>query len=83
MNEEYISLMVKDTSDLVPLPKGIKLVYVYMNYIYMEQPLVYVYNYSSLVCCLKKYIYGLKKSPRAWYAKMKNFLPVMFLTWLV
>jgi hypothetical protein len=40
----------------------------------MEQPLGYVQNDSSLVCHLKKYIYGLKKSPRAWYAKMDNFL---------
>jgi hypothetical protein len=40
----------------------------------MEQPLGYVQNDSSLVCCLKKSIYGLKKAPRAWYDKMDNFL---------
>ena len=28
----------------------------------------------SLVCRLNKSLYGLKQSPRAWYAKMDNFL---------
>jgi hypothetical protein len=42
--------------------------------IYMEQPLGYVHNDSSLVCRLKKSLYGLKKHPRAWYAKMDSFL---------
>ena len=41
--------------------------------IYMRQPEGYT-EYSSLVCKLRKYIYGLKKSPRAWYAKMDAFL---------
>jgi hypothetical protein len=40
----------------------------------MEQPLGYVQNDSSLVCHLKKSLYGLKKAPRAWYAKMDSFL---------
>jgi hypothetical protein len=40
----------------------------------MEQPLGYVQNDSSLVCRLKKSLYGLKEAPRAWYAKMDNFL---------
>jgi hypothetical protein len=34
----------------------------------------YVQNDSSLVFHLKKSLYGLKKAPRAWYAKMDNFL---------
>ena len=42
--------------------------------IYMEQPLGYVQNNSSLVFHLKKSLYGLKQAPRAWYAKMDNFL---------
>jgi hypothetical protein len=42
--------------------------------IYMEQPPGYVQNDSSLVCRLKKSLYGLKKAPRAWYAKMNNFI---------
>jgi hypothetical protein len=42
--------------------------------IYMEQPPCYVQNESSLVCHLKKSLYGLKKSPQAGYAKMDNFL---------
>jgi hypothetical protein len=41
---------------------------------YMEQPPGYVHNDSSLVCRLKKSLYGLKKAPRAWYAKMDSFL---------
>jgi hypothetical protein len=40
----------------------------------MEQPPSYVQNDSSLICQLKKYIYGLKKVPRPWYAKMDIFL---------
>ena len=42
--------------------------------IYMEQPPGYVQDNSSLVCLLKKSLYGLKKAPRAWYAKMDSFL---------
>jgi hypothetical protein len=37
--------------------------------IYMEQPRGFMQD-SSLVCRLKKSLYGLKKAPRAWYAKM-------------
>jgi hypothetical protein len=148
MNEEYHSLMENDTWDLVPLPKGRKLVrckWVYrtmyvsdgsverhkahlvakgfsqvegIDYhetffpiakinsihlflaldashkwevhqmdvkyaflhgylkeeIYVEQPPGYVQNDSSLVCHLKKSLYGLKKDPRAWYAEMDTFL---------
>jgi len=42
--------------------------------IYMEQPLGYFHNDSSLVCRPKKSLYGLKKHPRAWYAKMDSVL---------
>ena len=31
-------------------------------------------NYSSLVCRLKNTLSGLKQAPRAWYAKMDNFM---------
>ena len=31
-------------------------------------------HYNSLCCSLKNYLYGLKQSPRAWYAKMDNFM---------
>eukprot|EP00253_Pinus_taeda_P025994 PITA_25994 len=41
--------------------------------IYMEQPPGYMQN-SSLVCKLKKSLYGLKEAPRAWYAKMDSYL---------
>jgi hypothetical protein len=42
--------------------------------IYMEQSPCYVQNDSNLVFHLKKYLYGLKKAPRSWYAKMDNFV---------
>ena len=42
--------------------------------IYMEQPSGYVQDNSSLVCFLKKSLYGLKKAPRAWFAKMDSFI---------
>eukprot|EP00253_Pinus_taeda_P002725 PITA_02725 len=148
MNEEYHSLLANDTWDLVPLPKGRKLVrckWVYrakygpdgkvdkhkarlvakgfsqvegIDYIetfspvakinsirlvlslaaslkwevhqmdvksaflhgdlheeiYMEQPIGFIQTDSSLVCRLNKSLYGLKRAPRAWYAKMDSFL---------
>jgi hypothetical protein len=40
----------------------------------MEQSPGYVQNDSSLVFHLNKYLYGIKQAPRAWYAKMNNFL---------
>ena len=42
--------------------------------IYMEQPPRYVHSKYSLVCLLKKSLYGLNQAPRAWYAKMDSFL---------
>eukprot|EP00253_Pinus_taeda_P018050 PITA_18050 len=41
--------------------------------IYMEQPHGFIQD-SSLVCRLKKSLYGLKQALRAWYAKMDSFL---------
>ena len=41
--------------------------------IYMEQPQGFIQD-SSLVCQLKKSLYGLKKVPRAWYSKMESYL---------
>jgi hypothetical protein len=41
--------------------------------IYMEQPHGFIHN-SSLVCRLKKSLYGLKQTPRAWYEKMDSYL---------
>eukprot|EP00253_Pinus_taeda_P030191 PITA_30191 len=41
--------------------------------IYMERPHGFVQD-SSLVCRLKKSLYGLKQGHRAWYAKMDSFL---------
>jgi hypothetical protein len=41
--------------------------------IYMEQPQGFMQD-SSLVCRLKKSLYGLKQTPRAWYAKMDSYL---------
>eukprot|EP00253_Pinus_taeda_P013475 PITA_13475 len=42
--------------------------------IYMEQPIGFIQTDSSLVCRLKKSLYGLQQAPRAWYAKMDSFL---------
>eukprot|EP00253_Pinus_taeda_P025220 PITA_25220 len=39
----------------------------------MEQPIGFVQTNSSLVCQLKKSLYGLKEAPQAWYAKMNSF----------
>eukprot|EP00253_Pinus_taeda_P031579 PITA_31579 len=42
--------------------------------IYMEQRTGFIQPDSNLVCRFKKSLYGLKKVPRAWYAKMDSFL---------
>ena len=41
--------------------------------IYMHLPQGFVSN-TYFVCRLKKSLYGLKQSPRAWYAKIDGFL---------
>jgi hypothetical protein len=41
--------------------------------IYMEQPQGFMED-SSLVCQLKKSLYGLKQALRAWYSKMDSYL---------
>jgi hypothetical protein len=41
--------------------------------IYMEQPQGFMHD-SSLVCQLKKSLYGLKQALREWYAKMDSYL---------
>jgi hypothetical protein len=41
--------------------------------IYMEQPQGFMHD-SSLVCRLKKSLYGLKQALRAWYAKMDSYM---------
>ena len=43
-----------------------------MEEIYMQKPKGFVSN-PSLVCRLKKSLYRLKQSPRAWYAKIDGF----------
>ena len=43
------------------------------EYIYMKQPEGYIED-PSLVCKLRKSLYGLKQDPRSWYSKMDAFL---------
>ena len=41
--------------------------------VYIEQPKGFViHEHKSHVCRLKKALYGLKKTPRAWYEKMMD-----------
>ena len=40
----------------------------------MEQPPGFIQTDSSLVCRLMKSLYGVKKTPQAWYAKMDSFI---------
>ena len=43
--------------------------------IYMDQPEGFVISEKeNLVCRLKKYIYGLKQSPRQWYKRFDSFM---------
>jgi hypothetical protein len=41
--------------------------------IYMEKPQGFMQD-SSLIYQLKKSLYGLKKAPREWYAKMDSYM---------
>ena len=41
--------------------------------IYMQQCEGFIHQ-PSLFFRLNKFLYGLRKSPRAWFAKMENFL---------
>ena len=43
------------------------------EYIYMQEPKGFVSN-PSLVFRLKKSLYGIKQSPRAWYSNIDGFL---------
>jgi hypothetical protein len=40
--------------------------------IYMEHPPSFIQN-SSLVCRLKKSLYGLEQAPRSWYEKLDSY----------
>lgn len=42
--------------------------------IYMEKLPSFIQNVSSLICRLKKSLYGMNQAPHAWYAKMDRFL---------
>jgi hypothetical protein len=43
--------------------------------VYIEQPQGFeVHSRDTHMCRLNKYLYGLKQSPRAWYARMESYL---------
>ena len=43
--------------------------------VYVDNPLGFdTHDRKTLVCKLKKYLYGLKKSPKTWYDRMEIFL---------
>ena len=42
--------------------------------VYMEQPPGYVAQGENLICRLRKVIYGLKQSPRAWFDKFSKVI---------
>ncbi|XP_071915997.1 uncharacterized protein [Coffea arabica] len=50
--------------------------------VYMEQPPGFVVQgeNSQLVCCLKKSLYGLKQSPRAWFGRFSSVVMEFGLT---
>jgi hypothetical protein len=46
-----------------------------LNEVYMEQPEGFELSDNlDLVCKMKKYLYGLKQSPRAWYHRLDTYL---------
>ena len=49
--------------------------------VYVEQPLGFeVQDQDTHVCRLKKALYGLKESPRAWYERIDSYLMKLGLT---
>jgi hypothetical protein len=48
--------------------------------IFMEQPPSFVID-SNLVCRLKKFLYGLKQDPQAWYANINIFFLRLSFKW--
>ena len=47
------------------------------NQLYMHQPERFaVKGKENHVCLLKKYLYGLKQSPRQWYKRFNSFIVV-------
>jgi len=77
MNSIYLFLSPTTSYKWEVLQMDVKstfLHWVLQEKIYMEQALGYIQNKSSLVCYLKKYLYGFKKAHWVSYAKIHNFL---------
>ena len=49
--------------------------------VYIKQPLGFeTHDKKTHVCRLKKSLYGLKQSPRAWYKRINDFLMILGFT---
>ena len=46
----------------------------FQDKVYMQPPAGYGQAQNGMVCKLHKAIYGLKQSPKAWYAKLSSVL---------
>ncbi|GKE01836.1 ribonuclease H-like domain-containing protein [Tanacetum coccineum] len=71
MNQEMAALLRVGTWDIVDLPKGRKAIENLEETVYMKPPEGY-FPSDNKVCRLKKSLYGLKRAPRQWNAKLTS-----------
>jgi len=76
MNSIFLILVIVAAQGLVVHYMDVKSAFLHRDLdeeIYMEQPQGFVQD-SSLVCRLRKSLYGIKQTTWTWYAKMDSFL---------